>query len=129
MGVSLTCVYIGGALHLAWAAFHLFASRAFDWRNALANLDDANRAFYQLLNLCLVFYLLGGAYFCLAYGPELLTEGLGRKLLIFFAAFWLMRLGLQNRFFKVISPVSMALSLGYLLTLAVYVVPILRVGR
>lgn len=126
MSTSLVCIYIGGGLHIAWALFHLIAPRILGWKQAAEDWDSGNRSFYQMLNLSMLFFMCACAYFSLVYAPELLQEGVGRKLLTLFAAFWLLRLGLQNRLFKVFTPMSMLMNLGYLITAVVYIIPLIK---
>ncbi len=126
MNTSLVCIYIGGGLHVAWVIFHLLAPRIMGWKQASENWDSGNRSFYQMLNISMIFFMCACAYFSLVYAPELLQPGIGRKLLTLFAAFWLLRLGLQNRLFKVFTPMSLLMNLGYLATAVVYIIPLMR---
>lgn len=122
----LYSLYAGGVLHVGWALFHLLFPRIFKWRESLAQLDITNRNIYQVLNLCLTFYFVVAAYISLAFGPEMLTSALGRKLIAIFGAFWLLRLGLQFRFFKAVHPISLLLSLFFALTAGVYFYPLMQ---
>lgn len=126
MNTSLVCIYIGGGLHIAWALFHLAAPRIMGWKDVAENWDSGNRSFYQMLNLCMLFFMVACAYFSLVYAPELLQESVGRKLLAMFAAFWLLRFGLQNRLFKVFTPMSVLMNFGYLITAVVYIIPVIK---
>ncbi|MGD8561867.1 MAG: hypothetical protein PVG03_05005 [Desulfarculaceae bacterium] len=125
----LYSVYLGGVLHAGWAIFHLFFPRIFAWEKTLSNLDQVNRNIYQVINLCLVFYFASAAYLSLAFAPEMLLAGLGRKILAVFGAFWLLRLGLQFRFFRATHPVSLLLSVFFLITSATYLYPLLKGAR
>jgi hypothetical protein len=122
-------LYAGGALHAGWAVFHLFFPRLFGWRRALAGWDPVNRGVYQVLNLCLTFYFAAASYLSLAFAPELLQDGLGRKLTAVFGAFWLLRLALQFRFFQAAQPVSLLLSLMFAVTSGAYLYPLMQGAR
>lgn len=126
---QLYSLYAGGALHVGWAVFHLFFPRIFKWREALTHLDIINRNIYQILNMCLTFYFVAAAYLSLVFGPELLTSALGRKIIAILGAFWLLRLGLQFRFFRAVHPVSLLLSLLFALTAGVYFYPLMQGAR
>ena len=129
MEKGLYFIYAGGVLHVGWAIFHLFFPRIFKWEKALAPLDIVNRNIMQIINLCLTFYFAVAAYFSLAFAPELMNTPMGRKLLAVFAAFWLLRLALQQRFFRIVHPVSLLLSLAFLLTMLAYGLPLIWAGR
>ncbi|MEW5913172.1 MAG: hypothetical protein AB1814_11495 [Thermodesulfobacteriota bacterium] len=129
MSKALIFIYAGGALHAGWAVFHLFFPRIFQWPQRLASLDSVNRSIMQVLNLCLAFYFAVAAYLSLAFAPELLASGLGKKLLAIFTAFWLLRLALQFRFFRAVHPASLVLILFFALTLVAYGYPLLQAGR
>ncbi|MCB2226439.1 MAG: hypothetical protein KQH53_07145 [Desulfarculaceae bacterium] len=129
MNKALYFVYAGGVLHIGWAVFHLLFPRVFKWAKALEPLDPVNRGIMQIINLCLTFYFAVAAYLSLAFGPELLGTPLGRKLLAVFTAFWLFRLALQQRFFRMVHPVSLLLSLAFLITMLAYGLPLVWAGR
>ncbi|RJX36508.1 MAG: hypothetical protein C4525_00120 [Desulfarculus sp.] len=129
MSKALYFIYAGGVLHAGWAVFHFFFPRIFQWPQRLAGLDSVNRSIMQVLNLCLTFYFAVAAYLSLAFAPELLAGPLGKKLLAIFTAFWLLRLGLQFRFFKAAHPASLVLILFFILTMAAYAYPLLQAGR
>lgn len=126
---ALYSLYLGGGLHLAWAVFHLFFPRIFAWNKALADLDPVNRGITQVLNLCLTFYFVAAGYLSLVFAPELLTSALGHKLIAIFTAFWLLRLGLQFRFFRAVHPISLLLIALFALTAGAYAYPLLHGAR
>jgi glucan phosphoethanolaminetransferase (alkaline phosphatase superfamily) len=129
MKLALICLYAGGVLHIGWAGFHFFFPRIFKWQTALEPLDSLNRSIMQVLNLCLTFYFAVAAYLSLVYAQELLGTPLGRKLLAVFAAFWLLRLALQQRFFRMVHPASLLISVAFLLTMLTYGIPLVVAGR
>ncbi|MCB2192181.1 MAG: hypothetical protein KQI62_11485 [Deltaproteobacteria bacterium] len=129
METALICLYVGGALHIGWAVFHFFFPRIFQWKKTLEPLDSLNRSIMQVLNLCLTFYFVVAAYLSLVFAHDLLNTPLGRKLVAVFAAFWLLRLGLQQRFFRMVHPASLLLSVAFLLTMLAYGIPLVMAGR
>ncbi len=126
MSKAAVCLYIGGALHVGWAGFHLLFPWIFKWKTALGELDTVNRNIYQILNLCLTFFFALVAYLSLGLAPLLLKNVLGGKLLAGVTAFWLLRFGLQLRFFKAGHPLSLLLNVLFLLTMAMYAYPMLN---
>jgi hypothetical protein len=126
MKATLISIYAGGALHVGWAVFHLLFPRIFKWKTALEPLDQINARIYQVLNLCLTFYFVVAAYISFRFGPELLQPGLGTKLCAVFGAFWLLRLGLQFRFFRAAHPVSLLLIVLFALTMGTYFYPLMH---
>jgi len=119
-------LYAGGVLHAGWALFHMFFPRLFRWDKNLADMDPINRAIYQVLNLCLVFYFAAAAYLSLALTHDMLSSKLGHKLIAVMAAFWLLRLGLQFRFFKAVHPLSLLLIVLFALTAGTYLYPLMQ---
>jgi hypothetical protein len=126
MKATLISIYLGGALHVGWAVFHLLFPKIFKWKTALASMDELNSRIYQVINLCLTFYFAVVAYLSFRFAPELLQPGLGRKLCTIFGAFWLLRLGLQFRFFRAAHPVSLILIVFFAFTMGAYFYPILH---
>ena len=128
MTLGVISLYIGGALHIAWAIFHLMFPRIFKWPERLAELDPLNRAIYQVLNLCLVFGLAAVAYLSFTFAPDLIGSPLGRKILGIIGVFWLFRTSLQFRFFAKTHPVSLFLVLMFLITACTYFIPLFKGG-
>jgi hypothetical protein len=126
MKATLLSIYFGGALHVGWAVFHLLFPRIFKWSKALEPLDPINARIYQVLNICLTFWFVVAAYISFRFGEELLKPGLGAKLCVIFGAFWLLRLGLQFRFFRATQPVSLLLIVLFALTMATYFYPLMH---
>jgi hypothetical protein len=72
---------------------------------------------------------MAAGYLSLVFGAELLAPGLGRKMLAIFGAFWLLRFGLQMRFFQPSHPASLILSLLFLITSGAYLYPLMQGAR
>lgn len=122
--LDLACVYAGGLLHLGWAAFHLLFPRLFKWAVNLASLDPVNNGIMRVMNYCLTYYFLAAAFISLHWAPELADSPLGRQVLGLMAGFWLLRLGLQFSYFRAGHPLSLLLSLLFLLSAAAYALPL-----
>ncbi|QCO67192.1 hypothetical protein E4582_00385 [Luteimonas yindakuii] len=75
----------------ALGVFHLCFWRLFDWNRQLAQLDRANRAIVQILNLRLTFVFFAVAALCLLYPDALASTPLGRALLVVMMLFWVGR--------------------------------------
>lgn len=93
-------LFAGGLFNVAFAIFHLFFWRIFDWKRELAKLSFINRAIMQVLNLCLTFAFTVFAYLSFAHPDELAATALGRAILAAVALFWLLRAAYQAVFFK-----------------------------
>ncbi|PWK88497.1 hypothetical protein [Fulvimonas soli] len=95
-----TLVYLCGAHSLGFAAFHLAFWKLFDWPAALRGTNLATRAVVQILNLRLIYVLLGVAALCFWLPHELVATRLGRALLAGMALFWAGRLAEQFVFLR-----------------------------
>jgi small-conductance mechanosensitive channel len=99
---------VGGIFNLGFAVLHLSFWKLFHWKEDLASLTHTKRSVMQILNLCLIFVFLLFAYISFVYPAELLTNGLGKFLLIGIALFWFLRLIEQVVFFGVRNKFSVA---------------------
>ncbi len=124
-GIAEISLLAGGIYNLAFAVFHLFFWRLFDWKKDLASLTPTNRSVMQILNLCLTFMIGVMSYVSLMLPNEMLGTSLGRSLLVAFAAFWFLRMLEQIMVFEVKSRLSTAFTLIFLLGSLLYVLPIL----
>ena len=120
----LVALYAGGALHVAFAAFHLLFWKIFRWREELAKLVPLNRQVVQVLNLALTVAFAGAAYVSIRFAPDLATMPLGRGVCFAVAVFWLARLAMQFMFFDMRKPASWALSLACVVLVVIYGVPV-----
>lgn len=120
-----TLIYIGGFYNSAFAVFHLFFWKLFDWKNDLRNLTRVNRGVMQILNLCLTFVFLIFAYVSFAHASELLMSGLGKTLLFSIALFWLLRAIEQIVFFNLKTRASILFFAAFLSGSMIYFSPFL----
>jgi hypothetical protein len=116
-------VMLGGLFCVAFAVFHLFFWRLFDWKRDLASLSFINRQVMQLLNLSLTFTFLVFAYISLLHTRELLETDLGHVLLLLIALLWFLRAIEQIIFFSLKRPLSVAFFVTFLLGTALYTYP------
>lgn len=108
-------IYACGAHSLGFALFHLGFWRLLDWPASLRSTTLANRAVIQILNLRLVYVLLGVAAACVLLPDALRATPLGRALLGFMALFWVGRLVEQWVFLRVDRPLVHALTALFVL--------------
>jgi hypothetical protein len=109
-----TLLMLGGIFNVAFAVFHLFFWRLFDWKRDLASLSFINRQVMQILNLCVTFVFLIFAYISFFHSTELLGTGLGRALLLLISLFWFLRAAEQVLFFQLKRPRSVGFFVVFL---------------
>jgi hypothetical protein len=119
-----TLIYLCGAHSLGFAAFHLAFWRLFDWPAALRQTNAATRAVTQILNLRLIYVLLGMAALCFWLPHELLTTRLGHALLAGMALFWVGRLAEQFVFLRYDKPLVHALTALFALGAVLFALPL-----
>ncbi len=90
---------IGGAFNLFFALFHIGFWKLFKWKTELPKLSFINRGVMEVMNLCLIFLFLAGAFLMFFYRGELFATSLGSAVLIFWALFWFFRTIEQFVFF------------------------------
>lgn len=86
-----TLILLGGLHSLGFAIFHMAFWKVFHWPRALASTGAATRAVAQILNLRLIYVLLGMAALCFFLPRELLGTRLGHALLAGMSLFWVGR--------------------------------------
>jgi hypothetical protein len=118
-------VLAGGFFNLAFAVFHLFFRRLFEWKKDLASLTFVNRAVMQILNLCLTFMFIVIAYVSFLHRQELMNTDMGMTLLIAFSLFWFFRMILQIIFFGLKNTLSLIFTLIFLIGGTLYLFPVL----
>ncbi len=121
-------LYLGGLLHVGWAVFYALSPRVFKWDQSLSDLAPLHQSAHRVMNLCLVFYFAAAAYLTLAFARQLLATSLGRALMTVLALFWMWRFWLQLRYFKGWHPISLLLSLLFLLSAGAYFYPLWQGG-
>lgn len=118
-------VWLGGVHSLAFAVFHLGFWKLFGWRQTLRTATVADRAILQILNLRLIYVLLGVAVLCFAFTDELLHTGLGRALLLGMSLFWVGRTIEQFVFLRINRPFVHVLTALFVVGAALFAAPLL----
>lgn len=121
--IAEVALLAGGIYNLAFAIFHLFFWKLFDWKKDLASLTPANRSIMQILNLCLIFMFGVMSYVSLFLPQEMLATNLGKSLLVAFALFWFLRALEQIVVFESKSRLSAVSTLIFLVGGIIYVLP------
>jgi hypothetical protein len=122
-----TVIKIGGFYNMGFLVFHAMFWKLFNWRNELPRLTRINGAVMQVLNLCLMFCFLLFGYISLFHTSELGTSSIGRVLLLSIALFWLIRAIEQLVFFSFRRPLSIAMTILFLLGFCLYAYPLIRI--
>ncbi|MEI2456337.1 MULTISPECIES: hypothetical protein [Lysobacter] len=117
-------IWLGGLHSLAFAAFHMAFWKLFGWRRNLQAATVADRAILQILNLRLIYVLLGIAALCFFYTDELRSTALGRAVLAGMALFWVGRTIEQFVFLRINRPMIHALTALFVLGAAVFAAPL-----
>lgn len=76
---------------IALAVFHLFFWKIFHWKSDLINLNFANSAIIQILNIQVIYYFLFTAVICFLFPLELASTNLGAFFLAGSSGFWMIR--------------------------------------
>ena len=96
-----TIIFLCGLYSVAFATFHGFFWKLFNWEKELVKLNFANKAIVQILNCRLIYFFLFVAFICFVYPDELLTSKLGNAFLTGISLFWLGRTIEQFIFLKI----------------------------
>lgn len=119
----ITLVFIGGIYALAFAIFHVFFWKIFDWKNDLRSLTPINRGIMQIFNLCLTFLFFFVAYICLFNTKELVSTNIGKTVLVGISIFCLLRAIEQVVFFGIKHKVSALFFVTFLIGTVIFAVP------
>ncbi|WGQ07652.1 hypothetical protein QG516_13855 [Pedobacter gandavensis] len=84
-----------GVLLIALSFMHVIFPRYFNWSKELVSLSLVNRQmmYVHTFFIALVVFLIG--VLCLTSSEELLSTGLGKKIVLGFGVFWSVRLLMQ----------------------------------
>lgn len=114
-----------GVHSIGFALFHLAFWRLFDWPRSLQGTTRVNGAVLQILNLRLVWVLLGAGAACFAFPDALQGTPLGRALLAFMALFWAGRTVEQFVYLRIDRPAVHVLTGLFVLGVALFALPLL----
>lgn len=117
-------ILLCGWYSVAFALFHVFFWKLFDWKNDLKSLTVANSGIMQVLNLRLIYFLLFTAFICFVYPEELLHTKLGRALLLGNSLFWFGRTIEQFIFFNVNTLKIHLLTLIFIVGIILFALPL-----
>ncbi len=122
---SKLLVWLAGAHSLFFAIFHLGFWKLFRWRETLRTATVADRAILQILNLRLIYVLLGVAVLCFAFTDDLLHSRLGHALLLGMSLFWVGRTIEQFVFLRINRPIVHVLTALFVLGALLFALPLL----
>ncbi|HVE15715.1 MAG TPA: hypothetical protein VNB29_03220 [Chthoniobacterales bacterium] len=92
-------IQLAGLVQLAIAAANFVLPGMLDYRGNLVKVSPIIRQIFTIHALYIVLVLLGFAAMSLFFAADLCTGGLGRFLCAFLAFFWLLRVGIQFRYY------------------------------
>ena len=118
-------VWLCGAHSLGFAVFHMYFWKLFGWPGTLRPAGIATRAVAQILNLRLIYVLLGVAALCFFLPGELLHTRLGHVLLGGMALFWVGRVVEQFVFLRIDTPLVHVLTALFALGALLFAAPLL----
>lgn len=121
-----TLILLGGLHSLGFAIFHMAFWKLFHWPQTLASTSVATRAVTQILNLRLIYVLLGMAALCFFLPHELLGTRLGHALLAGMSLFWVGRTVEQFVFLRYNTLLVHALTVLFVVGALLFAVPLLR---
>lgn len=84
-----------GALLIALSFMHVIFPRYFNWSEELIKLSLINRQMMYVHTFFIAFVVFLIGILCLTSASELLSTGLGKKVVLGFGIFWLIRLFVQ----------------------------------
>jgi hypothetical protein len=118
-------VLAAGIFDLLLALFHVAFWRLFGWKKRLASLDSVNRSLMPVMNIALiVFFVVDGLALCL-YPAQVIQTELGRFLLSGMTLFWIVRAAVQQPYFGLRHPASIALQIVFVLGAGLHAYPLL----
>ena len=86
---------IVGALLIILALSHSFFPRYFGWKQELNSLSMINRQMFYVHSFFIALVVLLMGFLCLTSSQELLNTGLGKRICLSLAVFWIGRLAIQ----------------------------------
>jgi len=115
-----------GFYQIAFAVFHLYFPKIFNWKKDLQNLSAANKAITQILNNRLIYFFLFTGIMYFVFDEQILRSKLGIFIHIGMLVFWIGRtieqfiyLKLNNRFVHTLSTI-------FILGIILFSIPIIH---
>lgn len=84
-------IFICGFYNIAFAIFHIFFWKIFQWNKDLKKLGFSNKAIMQILNVQIIYFFFFAAGICFIFPKEVLTTKFGSYFLLGNSLFWLIR--------------------------------------
>jgi len=84
-----------GILLILLALLHFFFPKRFNWEQELSSLSLINRQLMYIHSFFIAFVIFLMGLLCLTSANELLNTGLGKRILLGLAIFWVVRLIVQ----------------------------------
>lgn len=120
-----TIIFLCGLHSLAFAIFHIFFWKLFNWKNELSKLNYANRAIVQILNIRIIFLLFFVAFICFYFADELQHTLFGRVFLAGISLFWIGRTIEQFIFLRINNKYVHLTTLLFVLGAVLFGLPVL----
>jgi len=117
-------IYCCGFYTIAFAIFHIYFWKLFNWKQDLKTLSIANRAIIQIANLRLIYIFFGIAVVCFTFPKELLSTKLGNVFLLGISLFWLGRTIEQFVFLKVKNRLVNLLTVIFIIGTLLFAAPV-----
>lgn len=124
---SYTSLFFCGLYNLAFAAFHLYFWKIFNWKEDFKRNSIANKAIIQILNIRLIYIFLLMAFIYFFYPKQLLESELGFVLLLGFLGFWVGRTIEQFIFLRIKSKMVTILTIVFFIGIILHALPLLSV--
>lgn len=121
---ATTWIYLAGLHSLGFALFHVAFWKLFRWRQTLRTATIADRAIIQILNLRLIYILLGIAALCFVFPADLQRTALGSAVLLGMSLFWVGRTIEQFVFLRINRPMVHVLTVLFVLGAVLFAVPL-----
>lgn len=124
---SSNWLVIGGIYHLAFAVFHMFFWKIFNWKQSLSSISKIDSGVMQVMNLCLIWIFLSVGYISIVHTDQMLKTTLGHVIIALIAVFWLFRAVLQVIFFSLKKTMSKILLALFVIGVIIYATPIFTI--
>jgi len=120
-----TIIFICGIYCLAFAVFHLFFWKFFNWKKDLAKLSKVNRGIMQILNIQIILVFVTTGLICLFFSSEILGTTLGKYFLLANAGFWALRAINQFLFLRINDYRIHILTIVFFIGCILFLIPII----
>lgn len=126
---KLVLLRIAGFATIPFTLFHIAFYWLFNWSVALQPLAPMNRAIFLTFNLVGILFLVYSAIMSLGYSRNLIEEKIGKSLLLFFSAFYVLRIIAEFAWFGIRMPASISIIAICLLPALCFALPALTKSK